>query len=62
MNLKSLLSATVLSVGMQAPSLAATGDLGTGIPNFGLYGTFNNSLIIIHSLINPTANFPQNTL
>ena len=60
MRIKSLLGTALLTLatGIHVPSMAATGDMGTGIPNFGLYGTFNNSLIIIHSLINPTVNFP----
>lgn len=60
MRIKSLVGAALLTLatGMYVPSMAATGDIGTGIPNFGLYGTFNNGLIIIHTLINPTINFP----
>ena len=39
-------------------AFAASGEMGTGTPSFGVYGAGYSGLMIVWSLANPSVNFP----
>jgi hypothetical protein len=55
------LKAICVACGISAisqPALAATGEMGTGIPRFGIYSQAVGPAVLVWSLTNPTVPFP----
>lgn len=52
-----LLMTGVAAFAAQAAS-AASGEMGNGVPNFGMYSQATGSELRVWSLTNPTVNFP----